>query len=73
MKFTDIPGEIIPFGQYKGELLADIPNDYLVWLYNNLDKKHFFKNSLLREINRRKIDLEDWDGPESEEERWYNS
>lgn len=22
----------IPFGKYKGELLADIPNSYLIWL-----------------------------------------
>lgn len=25
----------IKFGKYKGTQLQDIPNDYLIWLYNN--------------------------------------
>lgn len=26
---------IMPFGKYKGEKIANIPPDYLLWLYDN--------------------------------------
>jgi uncharacterized protein (DUF3820 family) len=26
---------IMPFGKYKGEKLANVPPDYLIWLYDN--------------------------------------
>lgn len=26
---------IMPFGKYKGEKMADVPADYLLWLYEN--------------------------------------
>jgi len=26
---------IMPFGKYKGEKMANIPPDYLLWLYEN--------------------------------------
>ena len=26
---------IMPFGKYKGEKMANIPPDYLLWLYDN--------------------------------------
>jgi uncharacterized protein (DUF3820 family) len=26
---------IMPFGKYKGEKMANIPPDYLIWLYDN--------------------------------------
>jgi uncharacterized protein (DUF3820 family) len=26
---------IMPFGKYKGEKLANIPPDYLLWLFDN--------------------------------------
>lgn len=26
---------IMPFGKYKGENMADVPADYLLWLYEN--------------------------------------
>lgn len=28
---------IMPFGQYKGEELLDIPTEYLEWLYENVE------------------------------------
>jgi uncharacterized protein (DUF3820 family) len=29
----DIVTDTMPFGKYKGRLLCDIPEDYLVWLH----------------------------------------
>jgi uncharacterized protein (DUF3820 family) len=26
---------IMPFGKYKGEKMANVPPDYLLWLYDN--------------------------------------
>ena len=26
---------IMPFGQYKGEKMANVPSSYLLWLYEN--------------------------------------
>jgi len=26
---------LMPFGKYKGEKMANIPPDYLIWLYEN--------------------------------------
>lgn len=30
--FTD--RTLMPFGKYKGEMLANVPDSYLLWLYN---------------------------------------
>jgi len=32
---------LMPFGKHKGEQLGNVPDDYLIWLYNNhkLDKR----------------------------------
>ena len=26
---------IMPFGKYKGEKMANVPSEYLIWLYEN--------------------------------------
>ena len=26
---------LMPFGKYKGEKMANVPPDYLIWLYDN--------------------------------------
>jgi len=26
---------LMPFGKYKGEKMANVPPDYLIWLYEN--------------------------------------
>ena len=33
MKIEDT--EIMPFGKHKGKKLANVPADYLLWLYDN--------------------------------------
>ncbi len=33
MQYTD--DSIMPFGKHKGEKLIDVPDDYLLWLYEN--------------------------------------
>lgn len=35
MKDTDL----MPFGKYKGQMLASIPDDYLLWMHGELTKK----------------------------------
>ena len=32
-KMTD--NSLMPFGKYKGEKMANVPFDYLLWLYDN--------------------------------------
>lgn len=43
----------IGFGQYKGMLLTDLPDSYLLWLKDNYhgEQKEFIK----KEINKRKL------------------
>jgi len=40
---------LMPFGKYKGEKMANVPPDYLIWLYENDKcggdvKKYIFDN-----------------------------
>jgi uncharacterized protein (DUF3820 family) len=41
---------IMPFGKYKGEKMANIPADYLLWLYENSkvfgEVKQYIKDNL---------------------------
>ena len=30
--------DIIPFGAYKGKPLSDVPDSWLLWCYNNVNK-----------------------------------
>ena len=47
-KFTD--ESVMTFGKYKGEKMANIPADYLLWLYENSkvygDVKDYIKENL---------------------------
>lgn len=31
--------DIMPFGKHKGEFMANVPSDYLIWLHGELDRK----------------------------------
>lgn len=31
---------IMPFGKYKGQLLGDIPDTYIIWMWENTDIKN---------------------------------
>jgi len=49
----------MPFGKYKGELLQDIPVDYLHWWYHlknftNISLQHYIENNIdfLKSENR---------------------
>ena len=41
---------LMPFGKYKNEKLANVPPDYLIWLYDNgkcfNDLKEYIKENL---------------------------
>lgn len=47
-KFTD--KTLMPFGQYKGEALANVPASYLLWIYDNVTLseplKEYIKDNL---------------------------
>jgi len=49
---------LIPFGKYKGEKLANVPPDYLLWLFDNGkcygDLKEYIKDNL--DVLRSEID-----------------
>jgi hypothetical protein len=30
----------MPFGKHKGKMIAEIPDDYLLWLHGEMEKKH---------------------------------
>lgn len=47
---------IMPFGKYKDEYIGDIPNNYLEWLYDNVEL-----NGKLREAVSYVLDLENDD------------
>ncbi len=47
MAYTD--ETVLTFGKYKGEKLANIPAEYLLWLYDN---KKVFKQPLKNYIER---------------------
>jgi len=36
--FTD--NTPMPFGKHKGKAMANVPADYLVWIYENYDNMH---------------------------------
>lgn len=51
----------MPFGKYKGQKMANVPGDYLLWLYENNkcygEVKDYIKNNLdviKEEIKRKK-------------------
>lgn len=48
MKFTD--DSIMPFGKHKGAQLADVPDKYLLWLYEkgmgNPDLRAYISDNL---------------------------
>jgi len=52
---------IMPFGKHKGEKLANVPPDYLLWLYDNdkcfADLKQYITENL--DVLRAEIKLKD--------------
>lgn len=52
---------IMPFGKYKGEKLANVPADYLIWLYDNGKifgdlKKYIEENSDVLKFQKKEAD-----------------
>lgn len=41
---------IMPFGKHKGEYLGDIPLDYLIWVYENLDLHSYLSRDIKKTI-----------------------
>ena len=52
---------IMPIGKYKGQKMANIPPDYLLWLYDNGniygELKNYIKDNL--EVIKAEIDYKD--------------
>lgn len=55
----------MPFGKYKGQMLAGLPDDYLLWLYNDMSKRNVspyaqpLYNYLVENIDAIKKNVED--------------
>ncbi len=56
MKLTD--NSLMPFGVHKGKKMADVPAQYLLWIYEqNLDVMNYIKENmdvLRQEIKKKK-------------------
>lgn len=54
---TDSPTQprspIVPFGRYRGSLLEDVPDDYLMWLATRDDLRNPLLKHVLNEMTRR--------------------
>lgn len=46
--------ERMPFGMYKGELLGDVPTDYLDWLIDNIELRPGLHYQVVEELRRRR-------------------
>ena len=44
----------MPFGKYKGVIIADLPTDYIQWMQKNLQLKGCLKSAIDQEIKKRK-------------------
>ena len=49
---------IMPFGKYKGEKMANVPPDYLIWLYDNAKVYGGVKDYIKENMNVLKAELE---------------
>ena len=52
---------IIPFGKYKGEKIANIPADYLVWLYENSKVFVYVKDYIKENLDTLKLEIKQKD------------
>lgn len=48
----------LSFGKYKGELVADIPDDYLTWMALNFDSSHWTEVAIRELAKRGKVKVE---------------
>ncbi|HKQ34017.1 MAG TPA: DUF3820 family protein [Nitrospiraceae bacterium] len=52
------PGPMMPFGKYRGTPLAELPNEYLVWLGGLDDLRPPLLKHVLYEMSRRLAAIE---------------
>lgn len=52
------PGPVMPFGKYRGTPLAELPNEYLVWLGCLDDLRPPLLKHVLYEMSRRLAAIE---------------
>jgi len=50
---------IMPFGKYKGELLCEVPTDYLTWVLDLSDLRDWLRKAIHAELDRRETELND--------------
>jgi uncharacterized protein (DUF3820 family) len=48
---------IMPFGKYKGEKMANIPAEYLVWLYENSKVYGYVKDYIKENLETLKLEI----------------
>ena len=42
---------LMPYGKYKGEKMANVPPDYLLWLYENDKCQNYVKNYIIENLD----------------------
>ena len=50
---------VMPFGKHKNKKMEDIPADYLLWVYNNVEMRGGLKDYIQANINGIKKEVED--------------
>lgn len=50
---------LMPFGKYKGKKMANVPSDYLLWLYNKGLQEGDVKTYIEENMDVLKKDVED--------------
>ena len=44
---------VMPFGQHKGSLITQIPDGYLIWMFETMELREPLKSALNAELERR--------------------
>jgi len=42
---------IMPYGKYKGKKMANVPPEYLLWLYENDKCQNYVKNYIIENLD----------------------
>ena len=49
------PNPIMPFGQFKGLRVSEVPTHYLRWLLHDVGLSRWLEEAIVRELEERRI------------------
>lgn len=57
MELKDLIGTVedvtMPFGKYKGKKIDEIPDSYLIWLYDNVNMNYMLREAVVSSMIER--------------------